>query len=131
MKLAKTALIGVLFVVIGACQESIEDRAAREVVEHTMKTCPLEIAPGLTNDSITFDRKTRTVQYHFTMHGDIDGARVDTVAARARLRRLVDNATNLRAYKDAGFVFRYTYYSEGDGRRVLDFTIDDKKDGNR
>lgn len=123
MKLVPVSFLALLLLVVCGCQESMEERVAREVREHTLKSCPLEIAPGLTNDSVTFDRASRTVRYHFTMRGAMDGLRVDTVAARERLERVVDNATNLRKYKSAAFVFRYTYYSERSGLPVLDFII--------
>lgn len=124
-------LLAALLLAMTGCQEGIDDRVAREVKEHTLKTCPLEIAHGLTNDSITFDRRTRTVSYHFTMRGELDGVAIDSVAAGQRLAHLVANATNLRVYKQAGIAFRYIYYSESDGRVVLDCTFDQTKDGRR
>lgn len=102
-----------------SCQESLEQRVEREAREHTVRNCPMEISPGFVNDSLTFDRQTHTVQYHFSLHGKADSLRIDSTLARQSLQTALLNATNLRIYKNAGFTFRYTYRSERRGNKVV------------
>lgn len=111
--------IAILALMMAACHESLEQRAEREAREHTVRNCPMEISPGFVNDSLTFDRQTRTVQYHFSLHGAADSLSIDSTLARQNLQTALVNATNLRAYKDAGFTFRYTYRSERRGSQVM------------
>lgn len=109
---------------LAACHESMDERAGREAHDFTAKNCPVEIAPGFILDSLTFDKRTRTVNYHFIMCGAMDNARIDSAKARKTLLLALVNAPNLRIYKKAGFTFRYTYRSEKDSGRIkFDFIL--------
>ena len=46
-----------------SCQESLEDRAAREAQEFTRKNCPMKLGNGITTDSMVFDKVTLTLHY--------------------------------------------------------------------
>lgn len=109
----------VLSVWLCSCQESIDERAVHEARKYTAKNCPIEIAPGVVSDSLVYDRSTRTLNYHFSVEGDADVIRIDSIEAREGLLQTVANSTNLRIYKKAGFRFRYTYRSAEEPHRVL------------
>ena len=51
-----------------ACQESLEDRCAREAKEFTSaKNCPSKIEKNINIDSLTFERETRIGYYIITI----------------------------------------------------------------
>lgn len=108
-----------LSVCLCSCQESIDERAVREARKYTAKNCPIEITPGLVSDSLIYDKSTRTLNYHFSVKGDVNEMYIDTVEAREGLLQTVTNSTTLRIYKKAGFNFRYTYRSADAPHTVL------------
>ena len=97
---------------MASCQESLEERAAREAREFTRKNCPMKIDEGLTTDSLVFDEPTLTLHYCMTLSGKLD----TTAILKDEMRRsMVDNVKGnmaLRPYKEAGYSFMYTFYSE-------------------
>ena len=60
--------------VLTACQESFEDRCEREAKDFTTKKCPAQINLNTRIDSMTFDKRTLTVSYYYTMSGSADNA---------------------------------------------------------
>ena len=66
----------VLTMLVG-CQESLEDRAAREADEYTQKFCPVKLNGNTFLDSMTFDKKSHTLVNHYSIMTD------STSAARA------------------------------------------------
>lgn len=122
-----TYIITVLAFIASSCHESIEKRAAREADEYTKKNCPVMIAENIVNDSMTFDSNTRTVSYHYSLNGNADTSLINRTDIKKALLQSVVNATNLRAYKEAGFKFRYAYYStKHKGQKLLDVTFTEK-----
>ena len=99
--------------VVTACQETLEDRCEREAKEYTEKHCPTPIAKDIVMDSMTFNKSTHTITYAYTLSGDIDdSAVVNGVNTRDLLLNEVKNSANLRLYKEAGYNFRYVYFSK-------------------
>jgi ADP-ribose pyrophosphatase YjhB (NUDIX family) len=95
-----------------ACQESLENRCEREAREYTEKHCPTPVGKNIVLDSMTFDKKTHTIQYAYTLSGEIDDSTiVNNSKPRELLLQEVRNSTNLKLYKEAGYSFTYTYYS--------------------
>lgn len=94
-----------------ACQESLEERAAREASKYTQKNCPARIDEFTTMDSMTFDKSTHTLAYFYRLQGAADRDGVQTDEIRDALLQQVKNATHLRAYQEAGYRFRYVYRS--------------------
>lgn len=118
-----------LFIIVGAllmaaCQESLEQRCAREAKEYTEKHCPAPIAKGVTVDSMSFDMATHTLTYSYTLNGVIDDpAVISRNNPREGMLQQLKNATAMKPYKDAGYNFRYIYYSTKDkGRKLLRLT---------
>lgn len=94
-----------------ACQETLEERAAREAVKYTQKNCPARIDEYTMMDSMTFDKPTHTLSYYYRLQGAADRDGIETGEIRAALLQQVKNATHLRAYQEAGYRFRYVYRS--------------------
>ena len=124
----KVILFVLATLILGACQESLEDKCARECVEFTKRKCPSAIAQDMIVDSMTFDRASHTVQYYYKLTGASD--RSDAYPkdqARDALKNALKNTTQLMAYKEAGYNFRYIYYSEKNPQTTyLDILLTEK-----
>ena len=103
-----------------ACQESFEDRCAREAKEFTLKKCPARINTTTTIDSMTFDKQTLTVCYYYTLSGNADNAMaIKQANPRERLLNEVKNSVALKGAREHGYNIRYIYYSEANKGLVL------------
>lgn len=112
-----------------ACQESLEDRCAREAKSYTEKKCPAPVGDNTTIDSIGFDKATHTMLYYYTLSGAADDAEaVASVNPRANLLQEIKNSTSIKAYKDAGYNFKYIYRSQKNPQTILFETTFTKKD---
>ena len=120
-------LLAMAAVLLTACQETLEERCAREAKEYTEKHCPVAVAKEIIMDSMTFDKATHTLSYIYTVKGALDDAAViNNGQSRELLLQQVRNATNLKLYKEAGYSFRYIYYSaQKKGTRLFDTTFHD------
>ena len=120
------ALFAALTLTLSACQESIEERAAREAREFTEKNCPSPIGDNMIIDSMTYESPTRTLHYYYRLVGFDDVKRLwqNESEARRQLLHGLKNATAFKVYKDAGFNFAYTYYLEQNTQEIVyDFTF--------
>lgn len=105
---------------LAACQESLEDRCAREAKSYTEKKCPAPVGENTVIDSIAFDRQTHTMCYYYSLSGAADDPAVIAKSDPYKvLLREVRNATSTKAYKDAGYNFQYTYKSAKEPEQVL------------
>jgi hypothetical protein len=103
-----------------ACQETLEERGAREARDYTEKHCPAPVAPQVVMDSMTFDKATHTFGYYYTLDGVLDdSANLQRNSPRDLLLNQVRNTTNLKLYKEAGYRFRYVYHSTRNKGAVL------------
>ena len=111
-----------------ACQETMDERCARECRDYTKKNCPSIIADGVTIDSLVFYQNTRTLTYYYTVEGVIDDAeQLKKHDLRDELLKELKNSTVMKAYKEAGYHFRYVYYStKNSGTKVFDTTFRQK-----
>ena len=124
----KVILFVLAALVLGACQESLEDKCARECVEFTKRKCPSAVAQDMIVDSMTFDRASHTIHYYYKLTGNSD--RTDAYEksqAKELLKNALKNTTQLMAYKEEGYNFRYIYYSEKNPQTVyLDVLLTEK-----
>lgn len=103
-----------------ACQESFEDRCAREAKEFTLKKCPARINTTTTIDSMTFDKQTLTVCYYYTLSGNADNAMaIKQANPRETLLNEVKNSVALKGAREHGYNIRYIYYSEANKGLIL------------
>ena len=129
MKHITTALLLMAAALLAtACQESLEERCERESKSYTKKHCPLRIDEFTVMDSMSFHRASHTVCYAYTLYGNADdAAAVSKSDAHRLLLHQVRNSAQLKLYKEAGYSFRYIYFSAKDkGRKLLDTTISEK-----
>ena len=128
--LAKAGARGLFCAALGvglwACQESLEQRAAREAKQYTAKSCPLKVNDLTVMDSMTFAPATEaggqsTLCYWYTVSGEAD--REYTADERSRvteaLKKEVANSTHLAIYREAGYTFRYIYRSATTPEKTL------------
>ena len=121
-------IITAITLLFTACQESLEDRCAREAEEYTRKNCPAKMDNNSTLDSLTFERSTHTLHYHYKLTGFADqDSIVKNIDAVNILKKELRNTTTLKLYKDNHYRFAYTYRSEKDPKKVLlDVVLTDK-----
>ena len=103
-----------------ACQESIEEKAAKEAQLFTRKNCPSPMGENLIVDSLSFERDTHTLHFYYTLTGNADSVELlneDTV--KTVLLKELKNTTTRMAYKEAGFRFAYTYRSQKNSERII------------
>lgn len=105
-----------------ACQESLEDRCAREAKEYTKKKCPAPIGDGVTIDSMGFEKLSHTICYYYSLSGKVDDQRVvdnSKQKIHASLLKAINNAPDMKAYKNKGYSFKYTYTSTKERGKIL------------
>ena len=121
-------VLSVFLLLLTACQESLEDRCARETKEYTRKNCPAKMDNNSILDSLTFERETHTLHYYYRLTGFADNdSIVEKLDAANILKNELRNTTTLKLYKDNHYRFAYTYRSEKDPKKVLlDFVFTDK-----
>ena len=120
-------MVACLAVGLAACQESLEERAAREARNYTSKSCPLRVDEYTVMDSMTFVSADRpTLCYYYTLSGQADRqyTEAERQHAQALLQKNLNNNTHLKAYREAGYTFRYIYRSAADVDSVrFDFSL--------
>ena len=121
-------VLSVIMLLLTACQESLEDRCARETKEYTRKNCPAKMDNNIILDSLTFEKETHTLHYHYKLTGFADqDSIVKNIDAVNILKKELRNTTTLKLYKDNHYRFAYTYHSEKDPKKVLlDVVLTDK-----
>ena len=128
----KTLLTVMAALLLTACQETLEEKAAKEAEIYTKKNCPARIADNLTMDSLTYEQQTRTLHYYYTITGAADSVGLlNPETARSALLTELKNTTSMMAYKEAGFAFAYTYHSQRHRSTVLYETVFKAKDYNQ
>ena len=121
----RMVLMGFAALLLTACQETLEERCARETREYTEKNCPTLVGRGVTLDSMTFDVATHTISYLYTLEGVLDDSViVNANNPRERLLMEVKNNTHLKLYKEADYSFRYVYFStKNNGTQLFEATF--------
>ena len=128
MKKGIILLAGIIL--LTACHESLEERAAREAKEFTQKNCPTPVRDNTRTDSLTYDADTRTISYWYTLCGPADNAEIIKEKKATLTNTLLEGvkgSMQLKAYKDEGFNIRYVYHSEKEPQKtLLDVTFTEK-----
>jgi len=115
-------------ILLASCQESLEERAAREAREVTEAKCPMPIGNNMYLDSIVFDIPSVTQTQYFRFTGDSDNDSVVTVLnnsdVKGTLVRELKNTANYKALLNRGASFRYVYRSDKNPEKIyLDVTL--------
>ena len=123
----KICTLLMMTVLLASCQETLEERAARESRDYTEKHCPAPIAYQVTMDSMTFDKASHTFSYYYSLNGTLDDSTyLKQSNPRDMLLQQVKNSTNLKIYKEAGYSFRYVYNSTKNKATLFDVTFKQK-----
>ncbi len=118
-----TILLMLFLISVGAsCQESLEERAARDAREFTRKHCPTPTINYSRTDSLTFDADKRLYTYYCTLSGPMDNA--EAIAANKQriataLAAAICDMPSMKQYVSAGFKFRYILHSESNPKTIL------------
>ena len=125
----KILLFTTVFLLLTACQESLEEKAAREAREVTESKCPMPIGDNMYLDSIVFDIPTLTQTQYFRFTGNSDNdSTVENIVSNNDLKgTLVKELKNTPSYKalmNKGISFRYIYGSTAEPEKTyLDITV--------
>jgi len=124
----KVLLMALAVILLASCQESLEERAAREAREVTEAKCPMPIGNNMYLDSIVFDILSITQTQYFRFTGDSDNDSVVTVLnnsdVKGTLVRELKNTANYKALLNRGVNFRYVYRSSKNPEKIyLDITL--------
>ncbi len=118
----KLSLLSICLLLFVACQESLEKRAQRTLQEYSEKNCPQRISETIVLDSCSFDINTTTLHYYYTLMGAMDN---DSIVNQngANMRNLIldalKNETSARVFKEAGYNYEYTYFSNKNAGKIL------------
>lgn len=116
----KILLTASAVLLLAACQESLEEKCAREAKTYTEKKCPAPINENTQIDSLAFEASTHTLHYYYTLSGNADDKQlIEKVNPRQALLEEVKNATAMKLYKEAGYNFSYTYRSKKNPNEIL------------
>lgn len=105
-----------------ACRhfENFDERCAREAREYTERQCPRRMDQYTLMDSLTYDVRSRTLNYYYTLEGVLDNDTVMNAQAceslKNLLRKNVANSVELKSHKEEGISFSYCYYSKTSGK---------------
>lgn len=113
-----------------SCQESFEKRVQRTWQEYTEKNCPQALTETVILDSCVFDIDTHVLQFYHRFANAMDNDSIDQKANTMRelLLEALRNDTNLRPIKEAGYSFKYSYYSTKNAGKLLYETTFTKED---
>lgn len=125
----KFLLYASALLLLTSCQESWEEKAAREAREVTESKCPMPIGDNMYLDSIVFDipTLTQTQYFRFTGKEDNDSSAESKVKNNDLKGILVTELKNTPSYKvliNKGITFRYLYGSTANTEKTyIDITI--------
>ena len=88
------------------CQESLEDRVAKECKEYTQKHCPTPVVSDTRMDSMVYEPDTRTIHYCYSFYNEGDN-NANVEANKQLLQQILLNGiktdTASKLYKEAGY----------------------------
>ena len=124
----RIAIVMMAALLLTACQETLEERCEREAREYTEKKCPALITENVTIDSMTFNKSSHTMTYYYTLDGVLDNAEaLKEHDLKGMLLKELKNSTETLLYKEAGYNFRYVYFStQKKGTKLFEATFHKK-----
>jgi len=103
-----------------SCQETLEERVAREAREMTETKCPMPVDKNIVLDSVVFDISTHTQSQYFRVLGELDNDTLfQAVDSRSLLLEELKNAPSYRLMMERGFNFHYLYHSSKSPSKVM------------
>ncbi len=84
----------------------------------------MQVMEGVVNDSLKYEKGTRTIHYYYTLSGMLDTTALDTKTIRHDVIESVKNNTGYKKYKENKFNFAFTYFSaKNKGVTLLDIVV--------
>ena len=117
-------LLGGFFfpIFLSSCQESLEDKAARQAKEYTERYCPTPVINYSRTDSVVFDKKWNVYIYYLSFCDMLDDSEIieeNRDKITDMLTQSVRESTGLKNFIEAGFRFEYVCHSEKEPKKVL------------
>jgi hypothetical protein len=114
-----------LAALLASCQESLEERAAREARVMTETKCPMPIGDNMLLDSVVFSIPTLTQTQYFRVMGELDNDSLfQSLDARSLLLSELRNSPTYKPLMERGVLFHYVYRSVANpGAVLLDLTL--------
>jgi hypothetical protein len=118
-------LLGGFFLIplfLSSCQETLEERAARQAKEYTERYCPTPVINYSRTDSVVFDRKRNVYIYYLSFCDLLDDQKIieeNRDKITDMLTQSVRESTGLKNFIEAGFKFEYVCHSEKEPKKVL------------
>ena len=117
-------LLGGFFfpIFLSSCQESLEDKAARQAKEYTERYCPTPVINYSRTDSVVFDKKRNLYIYYLSFCDMLDDSEIieeNRDKITDMLTQSVRESTGLKNFIEAGFRFEYVCHSEKEPKKVL------------
>ncbi len=103
-------ILMLIITVLSACQESLEEKAARDAAEYTRKYCPTPVINYTRTDSVSFNKATHVYTYYCTFSDVMDNSEIidkNRTEITRMLSTAIKESTNMKPYVQAGFHFRY------------------------
>ena len=107
---------------LSSCQESLEDKAARQAKEYTERYCPTPVVNYSRTDSVVFDKKRNVYIYYLSFCDLLDDPKIieeNRDKITDMLTQSVRESTGLKNFIEAGFKFEYVCHSEKEPKKVL------------
>ena len=124
----KLLLMAAALLMLTSCQETLEERAAREAREVTEGKCPMPVGNNMYLDSIVFSIPALTQTQYFRFVGDTDNDSVVMLFKQTDIKgtlvKELKNTPNYKSLMERGVNFRYVYRSTKNPEKVyLDVTL--------
>lgn len=116
-----TAML-LLSLVCTSCQESLEDKAARQAKDYTRKYCPTPKQNHVCTDSIVFNTQRKVYTYYLSFYDELDNKEIiDKHRGEivSMLQQSLRESTGLKNFVEAGFRFEYVCRSGSDSKTIL------------
>lgn len=121
-----------LVISTSACKkESVYEKIARDAKTFTEKNCPKKMDDYTIMDSTSYDFKTKSFIYYYTVSDKLDDTSLYTGELKNTFRNTVlteiKHSIPMKGYKEAGLTFVYNYRSKSTQKVLLQlrFTPED------
>ena len=130
----RLTIFACLAMAMASChKESFDERVARECQEYTAQYCPAEMDENTVLDSLTYDIPQKTLTHAYRLRGSLANDSLYTGAVNLAMEEIVlddlRESISLRPYKEAGLTFRFVYYSDQSGHKLLEYFFTPKDYG--
>lgn len=123
------AIAGV-FAFYGCNNHNSPARKFKQLAEKTNQSCPTRISETITLDSTSYNDKSNTVSYFYSVTGELDNPaymKTNYAAFKQALQDAVDNSVDMEEYRNYGTTIRYIYFSGSNQKELAEFSFTSPK----